>query len=93
MYTIIDREIYVLGPRAAPDSRESAGLRARGSAPKRGRHSAIFVPPDASVQWQPDGLTIHAKKWFLGAGFLGAPPISLTEGSSRPAQPQQLNYK
>ena len=31
----------------------------------------------ASVQWQPDGLTIHAKKWFLGAGFLGAPPISL----------------
>ena len=27
--------------------------------------------------WQPDGLTIHAKKWFLGAGFLGAPPISL----------------
>ena len=30
-----------------------------------------------SVQWQPDGLTIHTKKWFLGAGFLGAPPISL----------------
>ena len=31
-----------------------------------------------SVQWQPDGLTIHANKWFLGAGFLGAPPISLS---------------
>ena len=31
-----------------------------------------------SLQWQPDGLTIHAKKWFLGAGFQGAPPISLT---------------
>ena len=31
-----------------------------------------------SVQWQPGGLTIHAKKWFLGAGFLGAPPISFT---------------
>ena len=30
-----------------------------------------------SVQWQPDGLTIHTNKWFLGAGFLGAPPISL----------------
>ena len=24
-----------------------------------------------------DGLTIHAEKWFLGAGFLGAPPNSL----------------
>ena len=34
-------------------------------------------PRNASVQWQPGGLTIHAKKWFLGAGFLGAPPISL----------------
>ena len=30
-----------------------------------------------SVQWQPDGLTTHTKKWFLGAGFLGSPPISL----------------
>ena len=28
------------------------------------------------MQWQPDGLTVHTKKWFLGAGFLGAPPIS-----------------
>ena len=36
-----------------------------------------FFPPDASVQWQPDGLTIHTQKWFLGAGFLGAPHISL----------------
>ena len=32
-----------------------------------------------SVQWQPDGLTIHAKKWFLGSGFLGAPPLSLRQ--------------
>ena len=55
---------------AAPDLRE------RESAPKRGRHSTmISFPPKASVQWQPDGLTVHAKKWFLGAGFLGAPPI------------------
>ena len=30
------------------------------------------------MQWQPDGVTIHSKQWFLGAGFLGAPPISLT---------------
>ena len=36
-------------------------------------------PPNASVQWQPDGLTIRTKKSFLGAGFLGAPPISLRE--------------
>ena len=35
------------------------------------------VPPNASVQWEPDGLTIHTNKWFLGAGFLGAPSISL----------------
>ena len=30
-----------------------------------------------SVQRRPDGLTIRTKMWFLGAGFLGAPPISL----------------
>ena len=29
------------------------------------------------IDWRPDGLTIHAKRWFLGAGFLGATPISL----------------
>ena len=34
-------------------------------------------PPNASVQWQPGDLTVHAKKCFLGDGFLGAPPISL----------------
>ena len=47
----------------------------RGCAPKRGRHSTIFV---STVQWQPDSLTIHTNKWFLGAGFLGASPISLS---------------
>ena len=36
-----------------------------------------FFPPDASVQWQPDGLVIHTNNWFVGARFLGAPPISL----------------
>ena len=30
-----------------------------------------------SVQWQPDDLSIRTNKWFLGARFLGAHPISL----------------
>ena len=32
------------------------------------------------MQWQPGDLTIHTNKWFLGAGFPGAPPISLRMG-------------
>ena len=56
-----------------------------GGAPKGGRHFCdIFrssvkalLAKCPSVQGQPDGLTIHTNKWFLGAGFLGAPPISL----------------
>ena len=43
-------------------------------------HDDNYFPPDASVQWQPDGSTIHAKRWFLGAGCLAAPPISLRWG-------------
>ena len=39
---------------------------------------------NASVQWQPDGLTIRTEKWFLGAGFLGAPPIFLTAPTNGP---------
>ena len=62
---------------AAKALARGADLRESGSAPKRGRHSTICIPPNASVQWQPDGLTFHTKKWFLGASFLGAPPISL----------------
>ena len=55
-------------------------IRERGSAPNMGGHSTIcLLHPNASVQWQPDGLTIHIKMWFLGAGFLGAPPISLKQ--------------
>ena len=53
-----------------------------------------FFPPNAAVQWQPDGLTIRAEKWFLGAGFLGAPPASLISaapgmapGPTTPASP------
>ena len=68
--------------RAGPTSRRlhrpGGVVRVRGSAPKRGRHSSdIFSPPNASVQRQPDGLTIHTQKWFLGARLQGAPPISL----------------
>ena len=33
-----------------------------------------YFPPNASVQWQPDGLAIPPKS---GSVFLGAPPISL----------------
>ena len=33
--------------------------------------------PDASVWWQPDGLTIHTENWLPGAGFLGTPPTYL----------------
>ena len=40
-------------------------------------------PPNASVQWQPGDLAIHTEKWFLGAGFLGAPPISLRKGQAQ----------
>ena len=47
-----------------------------------------FVSANASVQWQPNGLTIHAKKWFLGAGFLGAPPISLSMVAQRALRDQ-----
>ena len=53
-------------------------------APKGGRHSTIalssvktLLVKRPSVQWQPDSLTIHTNKWFLGARFLGAPPILL----------------
>ena len=42
-----------------------------------------------SVQWKPDGLTIHTRKWLLGAGFLGAPPISLVEGGQGPPTPNR----
>ena len=48
-------------------------------------------PPNASVQWQPDGLTIHTKEWFLGAGFLGAPPISLRVSIGRPGGVARLH--
>ena len=38
-----------------------------------------------SAQWQPDGLTIRTNKWFLGAGFPVAPPISLDERAAAAA--------
>ena len=41
------------------------------------QQSLILSDKCPSVQWQQDGLTIHTNKWFPGAGFLGAPPVSL----------------
>ena len=65
-------------------------VRERGSAPEGGRHSVrlnknplsvkTLLVKCPAVQWQPDGLTLRTQKWFAGAGFLGAPPISLTQG-------------
>ena len=34
-----------------------------------------------SMQRQPDGLTIRTRKWFLGAGFLGALPTTPNRGA------------
>ena len=45
----------------------------RGSVPKRVGTLRYVSPPNASVRWQPDGLTIRAQRLFLGTGFLGAP--------------------
>ena len=44
-----------------------------------------FPQPNASVQWRPDGLPIRINKWFLEAGFRGAPPISLSLRAWAPA--------
>ena len=62
----------------------------RGSAPKRGWHSTIILfPPNASSQWQPDGLAIPAKKWFPGAGFLGGTsPFSYGARRGRGSEPR-----
>jgi len=35
------------------------------------------------------GSAIHPKKWFLGAGFLGAPPLFLRAVRSRAAVPEE----
>ena len=54
-------------------------IRERGSTPKRGRHSTIVVfhrmhlCSGSLMVWQST-----PRKWFLGARFLGAPPISLS---------------
>ena len=32
------------------------------------------------MQWQPDDSTNPHERWFLGAGFLGVPRISLIQG-------------
>ena len=82
--------IYIYSPECQ-NAREAGGaalgrsLRERGSAPKGVGTLRLFLKSSVktllvkcpSVQWQPDGLTIHTNKWFLGAGFLGAAPIFL----------------
>ena len=57
-------------------------IREGGGAPKRGRHSTIVFSTKC-VQWQLDGFTMHTNKCFLGAGFLGAPSVSLIEHQER----------
>ena len=65
-------------PRAWRDERESE----KGEVLQGGVGTLRHVsPPHASVQWQPGDLTMHTKKCFLGAGFLGAPPTSLREAA------------
>ena len=85
-----DMKISSRDSRAAPDMQRSLLRKGVACSDLTRRHSEkgevlprgvgtlrdLFAP-SASAQWQPDGLTIHTKKRFLGAGFLGAPPISL----------------
>ena len=47
--------------------------------------NGYFPPPDVAAQWQPDALTVRAREWFLGAGLLGAPPVSLSVSRGRGA--------
>ena len=44
------------------------------------------------MRWQRDGLTLHTKKWLLGAGFLGAPPTSPKVWAGNPAMQIQGPY-
>ena len=81
-----------LGPVPPPSPSSLVQIRQRGSAPKGGRQYDIFrssvkalLIKCPAVQWRPaGGLTMHTHKWFLGAGFLGAPPISLSRSPSCP---------
>ena len=48
-------------------ARTGAPLQRKGKVLLRGVGTLRYsFPPNASVQWQPDGLTIHARRWFLG---------------------------
>ena len=67
-------------------ARAGEGPSEKGEVLLRGVGTLRYLSPaDASAQWQPDGLTIRTNKWLLGAGFLGAPPISL-----RPCKPSRV---
>ena len=63
--------------RMEPNTRRRVGSEKGGSAPKRCRHSTICFSAEcvcAVAAWRFDN---PHRKWILGAGFLGAPPISL----------------
>ena len=90
-YTTLTSEWLVAVTRGRPDRDRRRGQKMiqseKGEVLLRGVGTLRdLFPPNASVQWQPDGLTIHTKKWFLGAGFLGAPPISLLVARDLPFQ-------
>ena len=94
-YTII--YIYIMHPLEKSDQslgvfQEVPTLRKGGSAPKGGAHSTVFF-----AHTQPARLCKTCffcqiirswfgsppQKWFLGAGFLGAPPLSPSEARVR----------
>ena len=95
IYISISISISISTRRSRARAGSARKVRERRSAPKWGRHSTIsfyslvktLLVRCPSVQWRPDGLTIHANRWFLGARFLGAPPISLI-GRARLGKPR-----
>ena len=77
-------------------------LRKRGSAPNGGRRSTIVVEPRCKLSfssaylWSGSLMVWQSTPvmWFLGAGFLGAPPISLKLGTTRgtPTPTSKMDY-
>ena len=81
MYVYIYIYIYIYTPTGAYSAAPSSE---NGEVLLRWVGTLRYVfPPNASVQWQPNGLTICTKKRFLGARFPGVPPISLKKGISK----------
>ena len=76
MYVCMYIHTYIIIYTMCADFQRKGKILLRGVLRGVGTLRYLF-PPNASVRWQPDGLTIHTKKWFLGARFLGAPPFFL----------------